>query len=98
MNELKMSGGAIDNFKNISKSLLYNRGVLYFIFFLAIGNLIILLLNNDLMTLIIFILVGFLTSFFSKNMVVILSVALAVCNILKFGTNLEEYSESMYIM
>jgi branched-subunit amino acid transport protein len=87
-----MLGGA-DNFKNVSKSILYNQGVLYFIFALAVGNLLFMLLNNEFMSLAVFILVGFLTSFFSKNMVVILCVSMAVYSVLKFGTDLESLSD-----
>jgi hypothetical protein len=94
MSDTKMTGGAIDNYKNISKSILYNRGVLFFVFFLAISNLVFLVMSNDLFTLLIFVLTGFLTSFFSKNMVVILAVSMAVCNIIKFGTNMEEYTDA----
>lgn len=69
--------------KGISKSWLYCRWVLYLLFVLAIGNIYYLLLNNDLFTLAIFILVAFLTTFFSKNMVVILCISLVISTILK---------------
>lgn len=69
--------------KGISKSWLYCRWVLYVLFVLAIGNIYYLLLNNDLFTLAIFILVAFLTTFFSKNMVVILCISLVISTILK---------------
>jgi len=68
------------------KTLLSNRGVLYFVFALAIGNLFYLGTSNDLWTIAIFVLTGFLTSFFSKNMVVILCISLAVSSIIKYGT------------
>jgi len=74
--------------RNVSnnKSILYNQGVLYFIFILALGHLFYILTTNDFFTLSIFVIIGFLTSFFSKNMVVILSLAMAVSFIFKFGT------------
>jgi len=68
------------------KSLLSNRGVLYILFVLAIGNLFYLGTSNDIWTIAAFVLTGFLTSFFSKNMVVILCIALAVSSIIKYGT------------
>jgi hypothetical protein len=68
------------------KSLLSNRGILYLLFALAIGNLFYLGTSNDIWTIAIFVLTGFLTSFFSKNMVVILCIALAVSSIIKYGT------------
>jgi len=72
---------------NNFKFLLYNRIVLYFVFILAIGNLVYLGTSNDLTTIGIFALVGFLTSFFSKNMIVILCIALVVSAISKYGTS-----------
>ena len=77
-----------DSYLNSDKSILYNRGVLYFIFILALGYLFYILTTNDFFTLSIFVIIGFLTSFFSKNMVVILSLAMAVSFIFKFGTKI----------
>jgi hypothetical protein len=79
---------------NNFKFLLYNRIVLYFVFILAIGNLVYLGTSNDLTTIGIFALVGFLTSFFSKNMIVILCIALVVSAISKYGTSIR-VSEGM---
>lgn len=78
----KVSGGAIE------KSILYNRGVLYFIFIIALGYLFYVLTVQDFYTFFIFIIIGFLTSFFSKNMVVILSIAMSVSFIFKYGTSI----------
>jgi len=77
--------------RNVSnnKSILYNQGVLYFIFILALGHLFYILTTNDFFTLSIFVIIGFLTSFFSKNMVVILSLAMVVSFIFKFGTKIQ---------
>ena len=69
--------------KDISKSWLYCRWVLYLLFVLAIGNIYFLIMHNDLFTLAVFILVAFLTTFFSKNMVVILCISLVISTILK---------------
>jgi flagellar biosynthesis GTPase FlhF len=64
------------------KSILHNKYILYFIFFIALGDLLILGYNNDYYSVAIFILIGFLTSFFSKNMIVIMIMAIAFTNII----------------
>ena len=76
------------NMNNLSKQLLYNKYVLIFIFILAIGNIIQFVSQGDYFSTAILILVGLLTSFFSKNMVVIMIVGMVVANILKFGTKI----------
>jgi flagellar biosynthesis/type III secretory pathway M-ring protein FliF/YscJ len=42
-------------------------------------------IGRDYMSIVAFVLVGFVTSFFSKNMVVILLVAIVVGNVVRFG-------------
>ena len=76
------------NMNKLSKHILYNKYVLIFIFILAIGNIIQFVLERDYFSTAILILVGFLTSFFSKNMVVIMVIGMVVANILKFGTKI----------
>jgi hypothetical protein len=76
--------------KNINYNfnpILHNRIVLYFIFILAFFNMIYFLITNDISSFIVLILVGFLTSFFSKNMIVILVIALAISHISKYGVS-----------
>ena len=73
----------VSNSSNISKSWLYCRWVLYTLFILSIGNIYYLLLSGDYFTLAVFILVAFLTTFFSKNMVVILCISLVISTITK---------------
>jgi cytoskeletal protein RodZ len=68
--------------KNI---ILHNRYLLYFIFIVALSDFLYLVYINDIYSASIFALIGFLTSFFSKNMIVILVMAMAVSNIIKFG-------------
>ena len=79
----RISGGALE------KNILYNRWVLYFIGLIALLDLVYLLGSNDFYSVIIFLLTGFLTSFFSKNMVVILSLAMSVAFIFKHGTQIQ---------
>ena len=71
-----------------NNAILHNRFVLYFIFFISLGNLFYLTMESDVFSILTFVLIGFITSFFSKNMIVILVIALAMTNVLKFGTNL----------
>jgi len=67
--------------------ILHNRIILYFISILALFDMFYFLNSNDVLSFAILILVGFLTSFFSKNMIVILVIALCVTHILKYGTS-----------
>jgi hypothetical protein len=64
---------------------LNNVYVLYAIFLIAVGNLFYLLLENNIVFVMIFMIIGFLTSFFNKNMIVILTTTLVFTNILKYG-------------
>ena len=74
---------------NVSgKTILHNRFVLYFVFLVSLVNLFMFVVQSDFMYAVIFVLVGFLTSFFSKNMIVILCIALAITNILKYGVSI----------
>lgn len=77
-------------FKNkmstMTSNLIYNRFVLYILVFIAVVNVISNALVGDYMIPTLFFLIGFIISFFNKNMVVILAIAIAVSNIMKFGT------------
>lgn len=68
------------------RDILHNRAILYIIFFIALINVFVLTTLGDWTYVTIFFLVGFLTSFFSKNMVVILFFAITITNILKYGS------------
>jgi len=88
---------SVKNFlnKNIAKtmninSILYNRFVLYIFVFMALVNLMFFASTNDIRSLLTLLIVGFLTSFFSKNMIVILFISLVFTHILKYGTNISE--------
>ena len=74
---------------NIPPNLFLNNVfVIYLIFFIAVGNLFYLLLENNISFVLIFLIIGFLTSFFSKNMIVILTTTLVFTNILKYGIHI----------
>jgi uncharacterized membrane protein len=72
--------------KGLKKNaILHNRYVLYLVFIIALGNLLSLGYARDYYSVSIFVLIGFITSFFSKNMIVILFIAVALSNIIKYG-------------
>jgi hypothetical protein len=75
-------------------NVLHNRAILYFVLFLSTINLVSYGLVKNFLTPTIFILVAIITSFFSKNMTVILSVALVSCNVIKQGAKIR-LSEGM---
>ena len=68
--------------------ILHNRFVLYFVLFLALADLLFLAMGREFVSVSIFILSGFVTSFFSKNMMVVMCVAMVITNILKYGTDI----------
>ena len=68
--------------------ILHNRFVLYFVLFLALADLLFLAIGREFVSVAIFILSGFVTSFFSKNMMVVMCVAMVITNILKYGSDI----------
>ena len=70
------------------RHLLKSRLVLYFFFFLSLVNLYTFVSTGNHLFAAVFILVGFLAAFFSKNMIVILFCALVISNILRYGTHI----------
>ena len=65
--------------------VLQNQLVLYLFLFMTLTQIVLFVSNNDTMGIVLMCMVGFLTSFFSKNMIVILCVALTATNLLKRG-------------
>jgi hypothetical protein len=57
---------------------------------MAVINLMFFASTNDIRSLLTLLIVGFLTSFFSKNMIVILFISLVFTHILKYGTDISE--------
>lgn len=74
--------------------IVHNRYVLYFLAVLAAIDLFYFAMIGDNMSAIIFILVGLLTSFFNKNMILVLTVALVTTHLLKYGTKVAEGLEN----
>jgi hypothetical protein len=62
------------------KSLLKDKNVLYIVFFLALVNLFGFLMLGNMDAVIFFLVVGFLTSYFSKNMIIIMLVTIILTN------------------
>jgi hypothetical protein len=61
------------------------KAVLYFVYFVALANILFFLYAKDFMCIGVFLLAALLTSFFSKNKVLILAVAIVVGNVVCFG-------------
>ena len=93
-NTLTMLGNRLLASKN--NALIHNRFVLYLIFIISLGNIFYLTMAGDVLSISLFVLIGFITSFFSKNMIVILVIALSVSFVLKNGTDLthENFEDS----
>jgi hypothetical protein len=76
-----MKGGAAA----FKKHFLHNYIVLYFIVFITFFNLVSYAIYGNYVTIAIFCMVAILTSFFSKNMIVIFVLGLVVANLLTLG-------------
>ena len=72
---------------------MHNRMLLYVVLVICLLHLFYYVNMGDMRSVAIFILVGFLTSFFSKNMLIVLLVALLVTHVMKFG--LRRFNEGM---
>jgi hypothetical protein len=66
-----------------AKGLLYNKYVLYIVFATALINLLYETVNQDYLYSVLFILIGFITAFFNKNMIVILVITMALSFIVR---------------
>jgi len=82
------------SFSGEASKLLTNKYFLYFIVFLAVSNVLGYLVTNKLNAVIFFALVAFLTSNFSKNMTVILLVAIVATNLLMANRSMREGLEN----
>jgi hypothetical protein len=74
----------------LENTVLSNRATLYFIFFLSIVYLFFLLLNYDFSSVFFFGLVGLVSSFFTRNMIIILFICLVITIVLNLGGVLGE--------
>jgi hypothetical protein len=73
-----------------SGKILYNKWVLYFIFIVGMYDVIHFYQRGNTVAVAIFFIVGFLTAFFSKNMIVIIVSAIAVSHIVAYGNKMSE--------
>ena len=76
-NNIVPSGSSFDT--------LNNKWILYFILFVSVVNLFNFFNNGDTTAIAIFVIAGFLTSYFSKNMLVILVISIAITHIVRYG-------------
>ena len=88
-----MFGKSVKNFKNSffatsNNPIIHNKIILYIIFFISLADLFILLSENDIFSITIFILIGFLTTYFSKNMLIVLFISLVITNLFKYGSTI----------
>ena len=74
----------------IVKRLLTNKFVLYFTAFVALMNILGYLLHRDIRSLTFFVVLGYLSSYFSKNMIVNLLIAILGTNIFLTNKSLQE--------
>ena len=84
-------------FKNMQApidKLLHNRVFLYVVFAFALLNMLVFFVANDFRSIAIFFIVGFLTSFLCKNMVVVLLLSIVIVNIVKYGVGINEGLEN----
>jgi len=72
----------MSSFKKRADFFLTSKWVLLFIFFVSMGLLIGFAMTKNVMGLVLFALIGFLTSFFSKNMIVILLISLCLTGVI----------------
>ena len=70
--------------------LLENKYVLYFVLFLAITNLLGYMMIGNMNAVILFVLIGGLMTFFSKNMIIVLAVPLVLTSVLLVGSKVSE--------
>lgn len=83
------------NFASEASKILTNKYFLYFIVFLAASNVLGYIVSNKVNAVIFFALVAFLVSNFSKNMTVILLVAIIATNLLMANKTMREGLDNM---
>jgi hypothetical protein len=69
-----------------SGKILYNKWILYLMFIISLVDLTQFYMRGNTNAVFLFIAVGVLTTFFSKNMTVVLVIALALTHIVSYGT------------
>jgi len=87
-----VKGGKI--FKNVIQS----KVLLYFLSLLSIMNILFFGYVKDYQSVFVFIIIALLMSFFSKNMIIILLVALAFANLIKYVLHKKMFYEGLETM
>lgn len=77
------------------KSIIQSKVLLYFLSFLSILNILFFGYSKDFQSVMAFIIIALLMSFFSKNMIIILFVAIVLTNLIKFALHKSLYNEGM---
>jgi hypothetical protein len=77
-------------FAEKNNRILHNPIVLYTVFFVSLGQLFYLNVEQDYNSIILFVILCFVTAFFSKNMTVILSLATAFTFLVKYGSSVSK--------
>ena len=77
-----------------SGGILTNKWVLYFIFVVGIYDVVHFYQRGNMVAFAVFFVVGFLTSFFSKNMTVIIVTAIAISHLVAYGNRMSEGLEN----
>ena len=78
-----------------SGGILTNKWILYFIFVVGFYDVVQFYQRGNMVAFAIFFVVGFLTSFFSKNMTVIIVTAIAISHLVAYGNRQSEGLENV---
>lgn len=77
-----MAAKVLKTIEKTTKEVITNKYVLYVLLFFTILNILGFLVTNNFISLAVFALIGVLTSYFTKNMIVVLIVTLVASNLL----------------
>lgn len=66
----------------------HNKFLLYFVLFLVLADLLIFAVAKDFIYIGIYILIGFIVKFFTKNMLIILIVSMIITNAIRYGSSI----------
>jgi hypothetical protein len=77
------------------KELMKDKNVLYIVLVLAVANLFGFLMSKNLNAIVMLLLVGFVTSYFSRNMIVVLMVSMIVTNTINGTRSMILFREGM---
>ena len=77
------------------KSLMKNKTFLYFVLFIAVVNAFGYLMMREFEAVMLFVLVGFLTTYFSNNMIIVLLTAIVVTNLFASSRLTIKFKEGM---